>query len=184
MSPSQSITISRRQSRRHESILIQLQYCRFEWGKYIRRGYRQRISRRRLSQQCYLGRSEVADKKRGRITYSIIVRHHRGQSAKVPPMPSSPYSLGPTSIRYSLTLLFALGTMWGGITVLAKVVGDDGVPALGYAFWQTSGHLSPICSLLSSALKALTGGGPAVLFLVLPERSSCYFRKAAFQTEK
>ena len=54
-------------------------------------------------------------------------------------MPSSPYSLGPTSIKYSLTLLFALGTMWGGITVLAKVVGDDGVPALGYAFWQTSG---------------------------------------------
>jgi len=29
--------------------------------------------------------------------------------------------------------------MWGGITVLAKVVGDGGVPALGYAFWQTSG---------------------------------------------
>ncbi len=50
-----------------------------------------------------------------------------------------PPSFSATSIRYSLALLFALGTMWGGITVLAKVVGDGGVPALGYAFWQTSG---------------------------------------------
>ena len=53
---------------------------------------------------------------------------------------SSPLpSLSATSTKFSLALLFALGTMWGGITVLAKVVGDGGVPALGYAFWQTAG---------------------------------------------
>ncbi len=36
-------------------------------------------------------------------------------------------------------MLFSLGTLWGGITVLAKVVAEGGVPELGYAFWQTSG---------------------------------------------
>jgi len=43
------------------------------------------------------------------------------------------------SLGYSLALLFALGTLWGGITVMARVVALEGVPALGYAFWQTSG---------------------------------------------
>ena len=43
------------------------------------------------------------------------------------------------SLGLSLLLLISLGTLWGGITVMAKVVTTAGVPALGYAFWQTSG---------------------------------------------
>jgi drug/metabolite transporter (DMT)-like permease len=43
------------------------------------------------------------------------------------------------SLGLSLVLLLSLGAMWGGITALAKFVTMAGVPALGYAFWQTFG---------------------------------------------
>ena len=43
------------------------------------------------------------------------------------------------SLARSLLLLLTLGALWGGMTALAKFVTLAGVPALGYAFWQTSG---------------------------------------------
>ena len=44
-----------------------------------------------------------------------------------------------TSLGLSLLMLLTLGILWGGITAMAKFVTIAGVPALGYAFWQTSG---------------------------------------------
>ena len=44
-----------------------------------------------------------------------------------------------TSLGLSLLMLLTLGILWGGITAMAKFVTMAGVPALGYAFWQTSG---------------------------------------------
>lgn len=43
------------------------------------------------------------------------------------------------SLGLSLLMLLALGALWGSITAMAKVITMAGVPALGYAFWQTSG---------------------------------------------
>ena len=39
----------------------------------------------------------------------------------------------------SLLLMLSLGALWGSITAMAKFVAMADVPALGYAFWQTSG---------------------------------------------
>lgn len=39
----------------------------------------------------------------------------------------------------SLLLLVTLGSLWGGMTALAKFVTTAGVTPLGYAFWQTLG---------------------------------------------
>ncbi len=39
----------------------------------------------------------------------------------------------------SLLLLVTLGSLWGGMTALAKFITTAGVPILGYAFWQTFG---------------------------------------------
>ena len=44
-----------------------------------------------------------------------------------------------SSLGLSLFLLISLGALWGSITGMAKVVTMAGVPALGYAFWQTAG---------------------------------------------
>ncbi len=39
----------------------------------------------------------------------------------------------------ALALLVSVGGIWGGQTVIAKIVTVAGVPAFGYAFWQTFG---------------------------------------------
>lgn len=61
-----------------------------------------------------------------------------------PPMTSTKstpigVSLVHTSLGLSLLLLLSLGALWGSITAMAKIITVAGVPALGYAFWQTSG---------------------------------------------
>ena len=53
--------------------------------------------------------------------------------------PTGAQSTPHTSLGMALMLLLSLGAMWGGITVMAKFVTMAGVPALGYAFWQTFG---------------------------------------------
>ncbi len=55
------------------------------------------------------------------------------------------------SLGLSLLMLVSLGTLWGGITAMAKFVALAGVPALGYAFWQTVG--AGIILLLASLLR-------------------------------
>ena len=52
---------------------------------------------------------------------------------------TSPISPEKTPLILSLLLLVTLGSLWGGMTALAKFVATAGVPALGYAFWQTLG---------------------------------------------
>jgi len=44
----------------------------------------------------------------------------------------------PTSL-FAITLLFALGVIWGSGYVIAKYCVMHGVPALGYSFWQSLG---------------------------------------------
>ena len=54
---------------------------------------------------------------------------------------SAPQAASPAqaTLGLSLVLLLSLGALWGSITAMAKLVTMAGVPALGYAFWQTSG---------------------------------------------
>lgn len=54
--------------------------------------------------------------------------------------PRSPLApVSPPSALLPATILIALGVLWGGATIIVKFVGMNGVPALGYAFWQTFG---------------------------------------------
>ena len=71
--------------------------------------------------------------------------------------PAGAQSTQHASLGMSLILLLSLGAMWGAITVMAKFITMAGVPALGYAFWQTFG--AGIILLLVS----LARGKPAPL---------------------
>jgi len=65
--------------------------------------------------------------------------------------PTSSISPEKNPLTLSILLLVTLGSLWGGMTALAKVVTTAGVPALGYAFWQTLGAgliLSITCIIL------------------------------------